>query len=138
MAESRVNIDDAAIHALVSDWNNDVGRFVADRVAEIETVARALAPVGDRPSKYAAVGYLKSRVNAAYSHDESGQILGLVGIPVHAGSRYPLPFVSNEKGVTLNRGHASFRPAANHFLTRALDSVMPASTLEPPARSIDG
>jgi hypothetical protein len=143
MADSRVVIDEAAIAALISDWDNGVGRFVAERVAEIEAVAKAVAPVSARGSEYAATGYLRSRISTAYQHDASGRILGLVGVPLSGGSRYPLDFVVNERGVTRNANkagghvhHYGTRPAVNAFLIRALNSIVPASTLEGPVRSI--
>ncbi len=120
----RVEVNDAELAALASDWSNGIGAFIAERTAEVAATARALAPVSDRGSKYAPPGYLKSRVNTARQHAPDGTILGLVGVPLASGSRYPLPFVANPKGATRNRNGRGTRPAANYFLLRALAAVM--------------
>lgn len=113
-------IDEAAIAELCASWDSGVGQTVAEVTERVHAAAIAMAPASARGSKYAPPGYLKTRIAAAYKHDAAGQVLGLVGIPLHAGSRYPYPFISNEKGSTINRGHRSRRAAVNAFLLRAL------------------
>lgn len=131
VADVRVDIDQGAVDAMFRDWSNDIGRYIADLTARTEVVARIAAPVSPRGSKYAPPGYLKTRIAAAHKHNPDGTILGLVGVPLRSGSRYPLPFVSNPSGRTRNanrvRGvvrHYGYRPAAAKFLSEALATVM--------------
>ena len=121
-------MDDAAIQAMFTDWNSDVGVYISDLTERVHAAAVATAPVSPRGSKYAPPGFLRTRVAQTHKQaDDTGYVLGLVGVPLRAGSRYPLPFVDNEQGVTRNanaRGHYGFRPAVNRFLQRALAAVM--------------
>lgn len=116
---------DVQVAEICADWNSSVGQAVSDRVREVEARAKALAPVSAKGSKYAPPGYLRSRVISVRTHSPDGSILGRVGVPKGAGgNRYPLMFVSNAKGFTVNRGHGSLREAHNLFLSRALDEVL--------------
>jgi hypothetical protein len=120
----RVDMDETAIEAMFTDWSSPVGLYIERLTQEVETVARDTAPVSARGSKYAPPGYLKSRVFAARQHAADGTLMGMVGVPLAKGSRYPLPFVSNPSGKTWNRGRRTARRADNKFLIAALDAVM--------------
>lgn len=124
----RVEIDQAAVDALFTSWESPVGVYIERLTEEVHAAALALAPVSPVGSKYAPVGYLKTRVAIARQHDDAtGVVLGLVGVPLHAGSRYPLPFISNPRGSTRNanqHGHYGYRAAQDRFLLVALASVV--------------
>lgn len=131
MADIRVNIDQAAIDAMFRSWSNDIGRYIADLTERTETLARIAAPVSPRGSTYAPPGYLKTRIAAAHKFNPDGSILGLVGVPLRSGSRYPLPFVVNASGRTRNANrlkgvtrHYGYRTAAAKFLSDALATAM--------------
>lgn len=124
MADVRVDIDQAAVDAMFADWGSGVGQYISRVTEEVQAAARARAPVSSRGSKYAPPGYLRSRVNVAHQHAPDGSVMGMVGVPLSKGSRYPLPFVANPAGKTRNRGHRTARAAADYFLARALASVV--------------
>lgn len=123
MADNTVNMDEAAIAAMFSDWDGPVGQAIDDATAAVEDLAQTLAPVSPTGSKYAPTGFLKSNVHQAMEHHygDDGFCLGLVGAPV-----YPYAFIATEasrKGFTINPGHKSVRPAVNRFLETAIDTV---------------
>lgn len=118
-----------AIAELCATWESNVGQQVAVVTDAVHAMAVAMAPASPRGSKYAPPGFLKTRVAVAHKVDD-GQIVGLVGVPLHAGSRYPLPFVDSSTGTARNANriggkvrHYGYRAAANHFLLRALNAV---------------
>jgi hypothetical protein len=123
----RVDISEAAVAGLLSDWSGPVGIYIAELTSRAEAAAKAMAPVSAKGSRYAPPGYLKSRVRTAHQHAADGTLLGMVGVPLVAGSRYPLRFVDNPKGVTRNaskRGRYGTRSAANRFLVAALYAAL--------------
>lgn len=122
----RVNIDEGAVEAMFRDWSSPVGLYIADLTQRAEDTAKVIAPVSPKGSKYAPPGYLKSRIVGTTEHytDDKGYVLGLVGIPLRAGSRYPYPFVNNPSGKTWNKGHRTFRRAMAKFLNEALAAAV--------------
>jgi hypothetical protein len=127
----RVDMNQSAIDAMVSDWSSPVGLYIERLATEVQQVAKDMAPVSPRGSKYAPPGYLRSRVHLAHQHRPDGTVFGMVGVPLSKGSRYPLPFVDNPRGATRNANKAGgrtrrygYRRAADRFLLDALNSVM--------------
>ena len=121
--DPRVTIDEAAIQAMMRDWDSPLGRAIQDATGIVEDAARISAPVSPKGSKLAPIGFLKAgtRQSLELHHDAEGIIMGLVGTP-----RYPGNFVSNptsRKGYTWNRGRKSYRPGDNQFLPDALNSL---------------
>lgn len=129
MATVRVVMDEAAIHAMASDWTSPVGQYIERLTEEVFGAAKVTAPVSPRGSKYAPPGYLRGRVNIAHQHQPDGVLLGMVGVPIkggRGGNRYPLMFICNLRGSTRNAnqyGHYGYRVAQNYFLLRALQSI---------------
>ena len=130
MADVRVEIDEAAVHAMFSDWDSPVGQYIEKLTQEVDGAAQMFAPVSMYGSEYAPPGYLKSRIRTARQHHPDGTLLGMVGIPLVKGSRYPLPFVNNPKGETRNANkiagvvrHYGYRRADNEFLLKALNTI---------------
>lgn len=120
---NRIEISESAVHDLVTSWDSPVGAYIAQVTSEVAEAARTMAPASPRGSKYAPPGYLKTRIAAVTDkHADDGAVRGLVGVPLHLGSRYPLPFIDNPSGRTRNR-NGTFRRADNAFLLRALESV---------------
>lgn len=131
MTDWDVEIDAAGMAELEAElhvWTSDIGHYIEQKTEEVHAAAVAMAPVSPKGSKYAPVGFLKTRVAVTTEHHTTdGRVLGLVGVPLRAGSRYPYDFVANMWGVTRNAnqyGHYGLRPARNYFLSRALVAVM--------------
>lgn len=122
-ASVRVEIDEAALQAMIRDWGSPVGEAIREATSIVEDTARITAPVSPVGSKYAPTGFLKAGVHEALDlhHDTDGTILGLVGAP-----RYPMNFLRNptsNKGYTWNRGRKTTRPGNNRFLDDSLNSL---------------
>ena len=127
--EIRVDVDPAAVRELMSDWNGPVGQAVEQVTAEIEDIARFLAPVGRKGSKFSPPGHLKTwtRQSVEHHYAPDGTVQGLVGAPV-----YPFAFISNfrsHKGYTVNPrsarhpGRVTTRRADNDYLSRAIEAA---------------
>jgi hypothetical protein len=127
MTDITVTVDPAALRDLWRSWDGPVGQAVGQVTAEVEEIARFLAPVSATGSKFAPPGYLKSSTRESaerhYSDDRSS-VMGLVG-----ASRYPFNFISAKSGYVANPrsgkhpGRASSRRADDDFLARAIDSA---------------
>lgn len=115
--------------AMAADWFGPVGQIVSDLTEEVHQSAIAMAPASATGSKYAPSGYLKSRVSQAHAENAYG-VLGLVGVPLRAGSRYPYQFIHSASGFRRVRNQWS-KPgtvykvmgAENMFLYNALTAV---------------
>lgn len=121
--DPRVTIDEAAIQAMLRDWSSPLGRAIQDAVDVVEDAARVTAPVSPKGSKLAPPGFLKANTRQSLEQhkDAEGIIMGLVGSP-----RFPMNFTSNptsRKGYTWNRGHQTFRPGDNQYLSDSLGSL---------------
>lgn len=121
--DPRVEIDEAAIQAMLRDWESPVGQAIQDATQIVEDTARITAPVSPKGSRLAPIGFLKANTRQSLDlhHDDAGVIMGLVGSP-----RYPMNFTSNPtslKGFTWNRGRRTFRPGDNQYLSDSLNSL---------------
>jgi hypothetical protein len=124
MNDVRIQIDDAAVAEMFSDWQSDIGRYIAGLTDAAEVEAKSLAPVSSRGSKYAPPGTLKRQIHSVYSHAPDGSVMGLVGISRSSTKGYPLNFVWNATGKTRNAnqwGLFGSRRADNAFLFEALN-----------------
>ena len=124
--DNSVSIDDAAVAEMFSDWDSDIGKYITELTDKAEGVAKGLAPVSSRGSKYAPPGTLKRQIHSVYSHGPDGSVLGLVGISRSATKGYPLNFVWNAAGKTRNAnqwGLFGTRGADNAFLFTALNTT---------------
>jgi hypothetical protein len=119
-----VDLDQDAIDAMFSDPDGDIARAIYEAADEITQVARALAPISSRGSRYAPPGTLKRQIHSVHGHNDDGDVAAFVGISRTTTRGYPLNFVWNSKGSTFNRGHHSSRPASNAFLLRALETTV--------------
>ena len=127
MTDITVTVDPAALRDLFRSWDGPVGQAVGQVTAEVEEIARFLAPVSATGSKFAPPGYLKSSTRESAEHhysDDGSSVMGLVG-----ASRYPFNFISAKSGYVANPrsgkrpGKGSSRRADDDFLARAIDSA---------------
>jgi hypothetical protein len=120
----RIQIDDAAVAEMFSDWSSDIGRYIAGLTDAAEITAKSLAPVSSRGSKYAPPGTLKRQVHSVYSHSADGSVMGLVGISRSSTKGYPYNFIFSASGrrrVANQWGHYGSTHADNAFLFEALN-----------------
>lgn len=124
MARKDPQVDRGFAEWLRTAFDSPVVKALKDAADELHAEAVALAPMSAVGSRGAPPGYLKSRVaESDIKHSDDGSLTVFVGVPLRDGSRFPLPFISNDSGVTFNRGHKSARHADDDFLGEALDLV---------------
>lgn len=122
MDNFRVEVDPAWIEQYVADWATPLGEQILELTDEVLAMAKILVPISQRGSKYAPPGFLSSRIAMAQEHDNDGSIMGMVGIPLKAGNRYPYTFIHSASGTRQIRnqysmGAKKYRPSSGHPYT---------------------
>lgn len=81
-----VNIDDAAVFALINDEDGIVGQFIQELAAQAAVVARAVVPVRTAPtwsalSNARPPGFTKTAIHTARGHTGDGHFWASANAP---------------------------------------------------------
>jgi hypothetical protein len=131
------DIDETALHEAVTSWDGDVGVYLRDLLDSGEAVAHARVPW--------RTGRMFASIRQVHSHDEDGNLEGLLGAGAHApiprshpGWTAGFPYqnaLDNTQGYTWNRSprgrrHTRGARRLHPFLSDAFDEMTTRAAID--------